>query len=175
MFGILVVSPERLKQYCQLIQFKPIKKIKKPYSVQTYLWHRFETKKQTHSYTQRKRWTWQLWISYLSHGRRQLRSASIIFIIIIIIILVITNYILFLILITSLFPLLSLLQPNQTTRLRGSLKCQPTYQNQVLFLISHSIFDILAFFFYYLYMFSYTLENRDHNKCKSILCFMNLK
>ena len=52
MFGILVVSPERLKQYCQLIQFKPIKKIKKPYSVQTYLWHRFETKKQTHSYTE---------------------------------------------------------------------------------------------------------------------------
>lgn len=61
---------------------------------------------------------------------------------------------------TSLFPLLSVLQPNQTTQLRGSLKCQPTYQNQVLFLISHSIFYILAVFFSffkYLYMFSYTL------------------
>jgi hypothetical protein len=92
----------------------------------------FEDKKRNTLTYSLYRWTWRFWMAYISHGHRHLRSLSIIIIIKIIIVLVIVNYILYLILIASLFYLLSMLRSNQTTQLRGSLKCQPTSQNQVL-------------------------------------------
>lgn len=96
-----------------------------------------------HQQSERERWKWRPWISYLSHGHLRPLSLFLIVIILSVILvspIVVINHILCLILITSLSSLPSMDQIDHTHHL-SSLQCLPISQSLVIFLFP----DIISF------------------------------